>query len=100
MVQIDDYVLLAAAVYNASEENTIKVNSWAELTSFTTDSSSGFSAKAYSNGSEVVIAYAGTTPGIDDWLTGNAAAIARVGRNSFSVLHRMKNRTKLLSRFL
>lgn len=55
MAEIDDYALLAAAVYKTSPANKINVNGWAELPQFTIDSSSGFSAKAYSNGSEVVV---------------------------------------------
>lgn len=75
MAQIDDYALLAAAVYKTSPANKINVNGWMELTQFTTDSNSGFSAKAYSNGSEIVIAYSGTNQ-TADWLTGNAAAFS------------------------
>ena len=77
MIQINDYALLATSAYKTSDNNLIEVGGWTVLPQFTKNSSSGFYAKANSNtdGSEVVIAFSGTTPGVKDWLNGNAAAI-------------------------
>jgi len=64
-----DYKLLALNVYDASVINKTPVpEGWTQL-AWQSDDVLGFSAGAYRNGGEVVIAYAGTNETLD-WLSG------------------------------
>ncbi len=75
MVDTIDYALLATRVYAASFDNRTGVPAgWTELTWQADYNSSGFSAGAYRQGSEVVIAYTGTNQTLD-WFLGNTAGL-------------------------
>lgn len=70
-----DYELLATRVYDASGTNRTPVpEGWTERPWQKDYLATGFSAGAYQKGNEIVIAYAGTNQ-INDWLTGNSAAL-------------------------
>lgn len=74
-----EYSLMAANVYGNSKdvkspENTIPVGSWVTLESPLKVLSSGFMGSAYLKGNDLVIAYAGTTPGVNDWWSANVPA--------------------------
>ncbi|MBC7859452.1 MAG: hypothetical protein H7Z39_11890 [Burkholderiaceae bacterium] len=85
-----EYARFAANVYGVSAlvrsaQNTIDIPAgWAALNPQANSTAAGFMAKAYKNGNDIVISYAGTTgegDGIDkarDWLYGNSA-----GANGF-----------------
>jgi hypothetical protein len=76
MVTQNEYALMAGNVYSRSRplpENTLPIpNGWALINGMDIeDPATGFMARVYVRGSEIVIAYAGTTPGPQDWLDGN-----------------------------
>lgn len=64
MTSIVDYALLAGAVYlsNRPDDNIFPVPSnWAQISgSYFINPSSGFEAATYTNGSEIVMSFAGT----------------------------------------
>ncbi|MBI5007090.1 MAG: putative Ig domain-containing protein [Nitrosomonadales bacterium] len=79
-----DYALLAANSYAVKREVTSSVNEilppdgW-EIIDYRRDDLTGFTARAYTNGSEICIAYTGTTfegavNNVGDWLLGNITA--------------------------
>jgi Ca2+-binding RTX toxin-like protein len=72
-----DYELLALTVYDASDDNKtpLPTQDWSEVVPWQTDDAWGFSAGAYKNGNQIVIAYAGTNQTVD-WFTGNPAAFS------------------------
>lgn len=74
MTTVIDYALLAGASYydTRSDINRIPVPSnWSLYSRVPQDSSTGFEASAYTNGTEIVISFAGTDPGD---ITGDIAA--------------------------
>ncbi|MFY9326531.1 MAG: hypothetical protein WAO76_00690, partial [Georgfuchsia sp.] len=69
-----DYALISTRVYDASPDNRTGVPvGWTELTWQPDYNLSGFSAGAYKNGNDIVIAYTGTNQGVD-WLSNGTAA--------------------------
>ena len=75
MATLLDYAALSAIVYNdvRKSENVISpLPGWTEILS---DSNLGFTAAAYQNGNEIVIAFKGTDTLVKnatvDWLAGN-----------------------------
>ena len=84
MTSVTDYALMSANVYGNSpdvrrEQNTLpEPEGWTPLNDSTykvNDTSTGFMARVYVNGSEVVISYCGTTDeNYKDWYLGNIPA--------------------------
>jgi len=80
-----DYELLSLNVYDASVKNKTPVlDGWTQLV-WQSDDVLGFSAGAYRNGGEVVIAYAGTNETLD-WLSGNSAALGLPAAQVFDAM--------------
>ncbi len=68
-----EYALIATRAYDASPNNRTGVPSgWTELTWQPDYNLSGFSAGAYQNGSDIVVAFTGTNQGID-WASNGLA---------------------------
>lgn len=77
----------SSLVYPASDPNRIAPPSGWTIALDAPPSLSGFTAAAYRNGSEIVIAYAGTDQSLD-WITGNGPAV--LGLPSGQVLAAME----------
>lgn len=88
MVTLPDYVALSAIIYNDKRNTFNKIlpdppAGWTELPIYPngiTGAITGFNARAYSNGADIVIAYEGTDTAnvvqtAQDFLFGNAAAL-------------------------
>lgn len=73
-----DYELLALTVYDASDDNKtpLPTQDWSEVVPWQADDAWGFSAGAYKNGNQIVIAYAGTNQTVD-WFTGGSEFLQR-----------------------
>jgi Ca2+-binding RTX toxin-like protein len=80
-----DYAWLATAAYNATIINKTPVPGWTALTR-ADNPDSGFTAAAYQNGNQIVIAYAGTGAGYEDWTFGNAAALGLATSQAFEAM--------------
>ncbi|MGH9958974.1 MAG: lipase family protein [Pyrinomonadaceae bacterium] len=77
MTSTNEYALMAANAYLqpgvVSALNALPIpEGWTLIEDRV--SATGFHARVFQRGSEVVIAYTGTTPGAIDWLTGNIPA--------------------------
>ena len=72
-----EYALMASNAYasaRASENTTPIPPGWSLIIDNQSSNNTGFLARVYQRGNEIVIAYAGTTPGPADWVNGNVPA--------------------------
>lgn len=82
-ITLSQYSLFAANVYGNSSEvrlpaNTLPVPEGWRQQSRVNDKTTGFMASSFVKDNQVVISYAGTTPGAPDWFTGNIPAATGV----------------------
>jgi len=76
MATNNEYVKLAAHVYNRSDLNRTPLNGgWQEIVR-QEDDGWGFSAGAYRNGNEIVISFAGTNDNMD-WVSNVMAGVGQ-----------------------
>lgn len=82
MITLQEYAWISDLVYNSvrSDTNNLKVlDGWTQ-SAFVKEGTNtkSFSGGIYKKGNEVVVAFTGTTPGIEDWTEGNAPAASAV----------------------
>lgn len=69
-----EYALMAGVSYRSTRDpkNRFQIpTGWDETPEFYRSLSSGFEAATFTNGTEIVISFAGTGPGTADWIYGN-----------------------------
>lgn len=69
-----EYALLAGASYYDTRADLNRFplpQNWSVVSRYPQDGITGFEAATFTNGTEIVISFAGTGPGWADWIHGN-----------------------------